>query len=297
MKKMKFAVLTALGAIALSSCTPDTAPKPPAASQAAAHTVEKVGDFDLGLAKKRLGERGSINAVYDVGIKGFKMVLTQSEGMAHKSLLSDDGRYMLLAESGMLDLEKRALANESLFAVTLPEEMAKTENYMTGKLDMSKVFTVKKGDGSRNILVLSDPDCPFCMRLEQTLDQMDNITIHYLLYPIEGLHPDAVRKTNLIWSQPPEKRAAAWQEFVKTKTLPEENPSGSPYDYAYMNQAGESLGARGTPHIFLMDNGVSLMGYRDAATLEQALSQPKQDKASINAKLKESGFVRLYPKN
>ncbi|WP_305016795.1 thioredoxin fold domain-containing protein [Mycobacterium tuberculosis] len=44
-----------------------------------------------------------------------------------------------------------------------------------------------KGNGSRKIAVFSDPDCPFCKRVEQEFEKMNDVTVYILLYPIEQL--------------------------------------------------------------------------------------------------------------
>ena len=56
-----------------------------------------------------------------------------------------------------------------------------------------------KGTGERKLVIFSDADCPFCARLEQELKSVDNVTIYTFLYPIDSLHPDAARKSRMIW--------------------------------------------------------------------------------------------------
>ena len=56
-----------------------------------------------------------------------------------------------------------------------------------------------KGNGERTMYVFSDADCPFCAKLEQELKTVDNVTIYTFLFPIDSLHPDAARKSRIIW--------------------------------------------------------------------------------------------------
>ena len=47
--------------------------------------------------------------------------------------------------------------------------------------------------------VFTDVDCPFCARLEQTLQDVDNVTVYNFMYPIDSLHPAARNKQKAIW--------------------------------------------------------------------------------------------------
>jgi hypothetical protein len=43
--------------------------------------------------------------------------------------------------------------------------------------------------GERVLAVFSDPDCPYCQRLESELEKLDNVTVYTFAYPLESLHP------------------------------------------------------------------------------------------------------------
>ena len=76
-----------------------------------------------------------------------------------------------------------------------------------------------KGNGERKLAVFSDADCPFCARLENELKGIDNVTIYTFLYPIDQLHPDAARKSRMIWCAPD--KTKAWDEFFVSGKLPD----------------------------------------------------------------------------
>jgi thiol:disulfide interchange protein DsbC len=56
-----------------------------------------------------------------------------------------------------------------------------------------------RGKGERVMAVFSDPDCPYCRRLESELDKLDNVTLYTFPYPLEGLHPEAKDKSIAVW--------------------------------------------------------------------------------------------------
>ena len=48
-----------------------------------------------------------------------------------------------------------------------------------------------RGNGSRVLAVFSDPDCPYCKRLESDLRNLTDVTLYTCLMPIACLHPTA----------------------------------------------------------------------------------------------------------
>lgn len=78
-----------------------------------------------------------------------------------------------------------------------------------------------RGDGSRTLHILTDPDCPHCTKLEQTIAALDNVTIkRYVFHLISG-NPTLVNK---IWCSGDNKaRLAAYQAYLTNKTIPQAN--------------------------------------------------------------------------
>lgn len=66
-------------------------------------------------------------------------------------------------------------------------------------LPLDKAIVQVKGNGARKLYVFSDPDCPYCRKLEGELQGINNVTIYTFLYPLTSIHPDALRKAELIW--------------------------------------------------------------------------------------------------
>ena len=86
-------------------------------------------------------------------------------------------------------------------------------------LPLEQAIKVVKGNGSRKMAVFSDPDCPFCKRLEQNeLSNITDVTIYTFLMPLDQLHPDAANKAKAIWCSAD--RAKSWQDWVLNGQLP-----------------------------------------------------------------------------
>ena len=85
----------------------------------------------------------------------------------------------------------------------LTEERQRKQNRVNvAALPLDLAIKKVKGNGERKLVVFSDPDCPFCAQLEKTLKNVDNTTVYTFLFPIDQLHPDAARKSRMIWCAP-----------------------------------------------------------------------------------------------
>lgn len=146
-------------------------------------------------------------------------------------------------------------------------------------LAMKKV----KGNGERKLVVFADADCPFCARLENELKNIDNVTIYTFVYPIDQLHPDAARKTRLIWCAPD--RQAAWDAWFASKALPD-NQGDCETPLAKTAELGQKLHINATPTLVFADGSIipgALPAQRLEAELKQAQSEAAKaapDKAS-----------------
>jgi energy-coupling factor transporter ATP-binding protein EcfA2 len=56
---------------------------------------------------------------------------------------------------------------------------------------LADALTEVRGKGTRRLAIFSDPDCPYCRRLEAELRGLDDVTIHTFLMPLASLHPAA----------------------------------------------------------------------------------------------------------
>lgn len=124
-------------------------------------------------------------------------------------------------------------------------------------LPLDKAIKEVRGKGERKLVVFSDPDCPFCKRLEQeSLAKLDNVTVYTFLYPLTQLHPDAARKSTAIWCSP--KPAETWTGFMRNGTkLPTNTNCKTPL--SEIAQLGERLGITGTPAL-IFPNGKLVPG-------------------------------------
>jgi len=172
--------------------------------------------------------------------------------------VGSDARFFLFGH--LYDMrEQRDLTAERL------EQISRID---PSSLPLSDAITTVRGDGSRVLVVFSDPDCPFCRKLEQELSKLDNVTIHTFLYPLEAIHPQSRAKAISVWCAPD--RAAAWKALMLDGKAPRHADCAHPID---RNIAlANTLGISGTPVLFDV-KGRRLAGAAPARDIEDFLAK------------------------
>ncbi len=136
-----------------------------------------------------------------------------------------------------------------------------------------------KGNGARRLAIFSDADCPFCARLENELKAIDNVTIYTFLYPIDQLHPDAARKSRIIWCAPD--RVKAWDAFFESGALPT-NGGDCDNPLAATGQLGKKMRVAATPTLVFADGSV-IPGALPAQRIEAEIKQGEAEAARLTA--------------
>jgi len=138
-------------------------------------------------------------------------------------------------------------------------------------LPLDLAFKKVKGKGERKMAVFTDPDCPFCKRIEGDLAKVDNVTIYMFLFPIDSLHPNATDKAKRIWCSTD--RNKAWDDYMQKGVAPSAAPTcDNPVDR--LVQFGTQRGINATPTL-VFGNGDRVPGAISASQIEKLLSAPK----------------------
>lgn len=137
-------------------------------------------------------------------------------------------------------------------------------------LPLEHSIKVVKGKGERVLIVYSDPNCPFCKKLEKELIDVKNITIHTLLYPILN---GSMSTATSIWCAPD--RLKAWDDFMLRNIAPASKECETPIQT--LLQSGQQYRVTGTPTLIFADGSV-VSGMIPAAEIEKRLEQAKKAK-------------------
>lgn len=121
-------------------------------------------------------------------------------------------------------------------------------------LPLAQGIKFVQGAGRRPLAVFSDPDCPYCRKLEQELVRLDDVTIHVFPMPIQSLHSGAARKAGGVWcSADP---AQAWRAVLAGEEAPAVTNEDCMAPVAANVALAESLGFTGTPTLVSGDGRV-----------------------------------------
>ncbi|MGO9446152.1 MAG: DsbC family protein [Thiobacillaceae bacterium] len=134
-------------------------------------------------------------------------------------------------------------------------------------LPLNKAIKIVKGNGERMLAIFSDPECPYCKRLERELDQINNLTVYIFMYPLQTIHPHSVAIAEQIWCS--SDRGQSWEQHMRDGTEPKpaltcDNP------VADLIALGNKIGIDGTPTL-IFHNGKRESGTLSSSEIEHLL--------------------------
>jgi thiol:disulfide interchange protein DsbC len=194
----------------------------------------------------------------------------------HVTPAAVDGLYEIFTGTAILYSDR---TGEYLITGSLIESRTK-KDLTAGRVDdlnrinfatlpFERAIRIARGNGKRQLAVFSDPDCPYCKRLETELAPIENVTIYIFLFPLEQIHPEAGAKSQSIWCAPDP--AAAWVRWMVGGEEPESricesNPTSQ------IVELGTKLHITGTPTMYF-SNGRRHTGGMPTKDLTEALDQ------------------------
>lgn len=140
-------------------------------------------------------------------------------------------------------------------------------------LPFEQAFKSVNGDGSRQIAVFADPNCPYCKKFEKDLAELKNATIYTFLYPILSRDPkdpaDSFERARNVWCA--KERKPAWDALMLEGKAAPAAPAGCKHPLMQNLALGQRLSVTGTPTIFFTD-GRRLPGAVGADRIEAGLA-------------------------
>ena len=190
----------------------------------------------------------SMKGVFEVVMQGRQIVYTDARA-----------EHLLVGE--LIDVKKKESLTE--------KRMNQLSRVDWNSLPLDLAIKEVRGQGSRKLVVFSDPDCPFCKKLETTLAQLDDVTIHTFLFPLAELHPDAPRKSAQIWCA--SNRTEAWVQLMRNGVAPQQGAASCDTPLAKLQELGQKLGISGTPAL-VFPNGQLVSGAIPKTDVEKLLN-------------------------
>ena len=149
------------------------------------------------------------------------------------------------------------------------ERLQKLTSIEFNQLPLDMAVKIQRGNGKRVLAMFSDPYCPYCRRLEQTLVQIDDITVYVFMYPV--IRPDLADHSRAVWCS--KDRAKAWLDLAandKPKVPTASASCANPVDKVL--ELGRSLRVNGTPTLYFA-NGEKASGGMEIGALRKKLDE------------------------
>ncbi len=268
LSRARVAVLAAISAAALAFVVPPLSAQVPAkAADKAVKSADKPAPLSAEAAsiKKELESRfpgAEVRGVQKTTYFGLYEVQFDDR------IVYTDAKARYLVVGAIYDAESK---------INLTEDRQRKLNRVdVASLPLDLAIKKVKGTGERTLVVFSDADCPFCKKLEDELKTVDNVTIYTFLFPIDSLHPDAARKSRMIWCAPD--RVKAWDAFYDTGALPD-NKGDCDTPLARTAELGAKFKVNATPTLIFADGSIvpgALPAQRLEAELKSAEAEAKK---------------------
>jgi len=172
----------------------------------------------------------------------------------------------------------------NLLDLTNKNNLTEARTEALNRIDFNRLpveIAIRKviGNGKDKIAVFTDPDCPFCKRLEgETIPKLKNVTVYYFLFPLP-IHAGAVEASKRILCS--ENAESAMVTFmVKGGTITRNDNCDNAKRLLKMQDAGNNLvQVTGTPTIVL-PNGKIVSGLIPADYLTKLIDDNNAESAT-----------------
>ena len=218
------------------------------------------GEAEIRQALKARFPNIRIDGVQPAPLAGlFEIRIQSQEGP--QILYSDAQANFFLVDGSIIDAKSgRNLTEERLQKLSAIDFSA---------LPLDLALKVQRGNGKRVLAMFTDPYCPYCRRLEQSLLQIDDITVYVFMFPV--IRPDHADHSRAVWCAPD--RVKAWLELAASdtpKVPPASAGCANPVDKVL--ELGRSLRVNSTPTLYFA-NGERATGGLQGADLRAKLDQ------------------------
>jgi len=207
-----------------------------------------------------------VDAVQPAPMPGLFEVRFQSpEGP--QIIYTDAMGNFLIVEGSIIDAKSgRNLTQERMRKLTAIE-------FSSLPLDMA--VKIQRGAGRRVLAMFTDPYCPYCRRFEQTLLQMDDITVYVFMYPV--IRPENADHSRAVWCS--KDRVKAWLDLAAAeRAIVPDAPATCANPIDRILELGRSLRVTGTPTLFFAN------GERAGGGMELGAMRAKLDEVAKQGK-------------
>jgi len=177
----------------------------------------------------------------------------------------EQGNYLIAGQ--IVDTKTRVNLTE--------ERVAKLTAVDFKTLPLKDALVWKQGTGERKLVVFADPNCGYCKKFENEMQQVKNVTVYTFLYPILG--GDSPEKSRNIWCA--KDNGAVWRNWMINGTAPMRSMGQCDTSALQRNVAlGKKFRVNGTPAL-VFEDGKRVPGAMAPEQVEKQLVASRAGKA------------------
>jgi thiol:disulfide interchange protein DsbC len=194
----------------------------------------------LSATNSRLKEVNDIGSVYEV------VTERNDQKKVNIFYLTKDYRYII--GGALFDSNLRNITKERL------DELNKVD---FSKLPLDDAIVIKKGNGSKKLVMFTDVDCAYCRKAHEALSGMNDYTLYVFMYPLD-FHPNAKEKSIRVLCS--EDKAKALDDAKHDMPISADRCKQGEEMLARHILAGTVLELTGTP-LFVLGDGRKVEGF------------------------------------
>ena len=236
-----------------------------------ATTITAAMTLLLAVATSALADEAQIRKVMEEKLGGVKIEGVQPGplGLYEVRFRSSSGMRVVYTDANATHIFVGKIYDTQNDRDVTEERLRKLNAIKFESLPFDQAVKVQRGNGKRVMAMFSDPYCPACKQFEQTLQQIDDITIYVFMFPV--IRPELAEQSKAVWCSPD--RAKAWLD-VALRGKPPAAKANCANPVEKNLELGRSLGVNSTPTLVLAD-GERITGGLSRADLTELLESKR----------------------
>ncbi len=160
-----------------------------------------------------------------------------------------------------IDFAKKNILIGNILNIATKTNLTKKKFDEINRVDTSSIrlddsLVMGNPDAKYKIIVFSDPDCPYCVKLHEemkrVIDRRKDIAFYLKLFPLQQLHPQAYEKSkSIVCEQSNEKAIKLLEDAYAKKEIPKPSCDTKVVDENI--RLALKLGIKSTPTLVLSD--------------------------------------------
>lgn len=208
-------------------------------------------------------DAGKVKSITNTPVKGIYEVITEDR----MYYTNETGEFIFIGELyNTKTHENLSKKPASTIKANAEERMKLAFIEKIPSLKESAILETK-GTSSRELFVFTNPDCPYCKKLEPELAKLNNVTIYRILIPAT---PEAFAKSVSVWCT--NDKLSAWNSLISGQS-PKNESCDNPINKNLT--LSNKLKISGTPTL-VDSKGNRLVGLRTSTLIDSFLNGDKQ---------------------